>query len=152
MLDKETIESELKKQLALDFNCNADDFTKNESIIVVPKEHPGRREYTPKKAFFSMATMGRSTVINAPEEMHAWLSGWVNGREGIWLFEDRTISLLTYNIETLLAEKIQTILVRGIANTRMRDFYDVHGIGKVNAEQIDAEVLATFSCISGEFK
>lgn len=57
------------------------------------------------------------------------------------LFEDRTISLLTYNIETLLAEKIQTILVRGIANTRMRDFYDVHGIGKVNAEQIDAEVL-----------
>ena len=40
MLDKETIESELKKQLALDFNCNADDFTKNENLIVVPKEHP----------------------------------------------------------------------------------------------------------------
>ena len=91
MLNKDTIESELKRLLALDFNCNADDFTKNESIIVVPKEHPGRREYTPKKAFFSMATMGRSTVINAPEEMHAWLSGWVKGREGIWLFEHHNL-------------------------------------------------------------
>ena len=44
------------------------------------------------------------------------------------MFEDRTIQLMTYNIETLLAEKMQTILARGIANTRMRDFYDVHMI------------------------
>ena len=44
------------------------------------------------------------------------------------MFEDRTISLLTYNVETLLAEKIQTILARGIANTRLRDFYDVYEI------------------------
>lgn len=62
MLDKNAIESELKRLLALDFNCNADDFTKNENLIVVPKEHPGRREYTPKKAFFSMATMGATVA------------------------------------------------------------------------------------------
>ena len=41
------------------------------------------------------------------------------------MFEDRTISVLTYNKETLLAEKMQTIINRGIANTRLRDFYDV---------------------------
>lgn len=41
------------------------------------------------------------------------------------MFEDRTIDILSYNIETLLAEKIQTVLNRGIANTRMRDFYDI---------------------------
>lgn len=57
------------------------------------------------------------------------------------MFEDRTISLLTYNTETLLAEKVQTILARGIANTRMRDFYDVYGIVKMNAEKIDKDVL-----------
>ena len=34
--------------------------------------------------------------------------------------------ILSYNIETLLAEKIQTILSRGTANTRMRVFYDVY--------------------------
>ena len=45
------------------------------------------------------------------------------------MFEDRTISLLTYNLETLIAEKTQTILARGIANTRMRDFYDVYELG-----------------------
>ena len=44
------------------------------------------------------------------------------------MFEDRTIKLMTYNTETLLAEKMQTILARGIANTRRRDFYDVYMI------------------------
>lgn len=57
------------------------------------------------------------------------------------MFEDRTISLLSYNIETLLAEKMQTIVARGIANTRMRDFYDVCGIGKMNADKIDFSIL-----------
>ena len=42
------------------------------------------------------------------------------------MFEDRTILLKSYNIETILAEKLQTILSRGILNTRMRDFYDIH--------------------------
>lgn len=41
------------------------------------------------------------------------------------LLEDRSIQLWSYNLETILAEKIQTILSRGILNTRMRDFYDV---------------------------
>lgn len=44
------------------------------------------------------------------------------------MFEDRTISLLSYNTETLLAEKMQTIIARSLANTRMREFYDVCGI------------------------
>lgn len=42
------------------------------------------------------------------------------------LFDDRTISILAYNLETVLAEKIETVLSRGIANTRPRDFYDIH--------------------------
>lgn len=57
------------------------------------------------------------------------------------MFEDRTIPLLTYNIETLLAEKTQTILARGIANTRMRDFYDVYEIMKTKVEDIEKAVL-----------
>ena len=44
------------------------------------------------------------------------------------MFEKRSISLWTYNLETLLAEKLETIMTRGIANTRMRDFYDIHVI------------------------
>lgn len=44
------------------------------------------------------------------------------------MFEERDIRLNTYNIETLLAEKSQTIINRGLANTRMRDFYDMYEI------------------------
>lgn len=86
MVNKPKIESELKKLLALDFNCRADDFDRTENVIVIPKEHPGRRIYTPKKAFFSMVTMGKNTVINAHEEIHEWLVNWSRGKEGIWLF------------------------------------------------------------------
>ena len=57
------------------------------------------------------------------------------------MFEERTISLLTYNKETLLAEKIQTILARGIANTRLRDFYDVHSVMNMYKETVSKEVL-----------
>lgn len=44
------------------------------------------------------------------------------------MFEERSIQLNAYNTETLLAEKLQTILSRGTANTRMRDYYDVYMI------------------------
>lgn len=44
------------------------------------------------------------------------------------MFEDRAISLWAYNLETLLAEKLETIMARGTTNTRMRDFYDIHVI------------------------
>ena len=55
------------------------------------------------------------------------------------MFEDRAISLWTYNLETLLAEKLETIMARGTANTRMRDFYDIHVIS--HQESFDKEVL-----------
>lgn len=43
-----------------------------------------------------------------------------------WLmFEERTIPVLAYNLETVLAEKLETVLRRGTANTRLRDFYDL---------------------------
>ena len=42
------------------------------------------------------------------------------------MFEDRAISIMAYNVETVLAEKFQTIVTRGVTNTRMRDFYDVY--------------------------
>lgn len=42
------------------------------------------------------------------------------------MFEDRSIQLMTYNLETLLAEKLEAMITRGTANTRMRDFYDIY--------------------------
>ena len=41
------------------------------------------------------------------------------------LLEDKTIDLWAYNLEAILAEKLQTILSRGLLNTRIRYFYDI---------------------------
>jgi len=42
------------------------------------------------------------------------------------LFENKYINILAYNIETVLAEKFETIITRGITNSRMRDYYDIY--------------------------
>ena len=57
------------------------------------------------------------------------------------LLEDREIEILSYNIETILAEKLETIITRSTANTRMRDFYDVHILYQLQSESIDLIVL-----------
>lgn len=43
--------------------------------------------------------------------------------------EDIRISLWGYNIETVIAEKVETILRRGVFTTRPRDYYDVYILG-----------------------
>ncbi len=62
------------------------------------------------------------------------------------MFEDRSISLWTYNVETLLAEKLETIMARQTANTRMRDFYDIYILtqqGSIDYETLKHAFLAT---------
>jgi predicted nucleotidyltransferase component of viral defense system len=57
------------------------------------------------------------------------------------MFEDRTISIWTYNLETLLSEKLETIMTRSIANTRMRDFYDVFIILNQERNNLRPQIL-----------
>ena len=57
------------------------------------------------------------------------------------IIEDRTIELWAYNLETLLAEKLETIMVRAEANTRMRDFYDIHVLLEQDAVTIDRDTM-----------
>ena len=57
------------------------------------------------------------------------------------IIEDRTIELWAYNLETLLAEKLDTIMVRAEANTRMRDFYDIHVLLEQDAVTIDRDTM-----------
>lgn len=57
------------------------------------------------------------------------------------LLDDRSISLWSYNLETILAEKLQTVLARGLLNTRMRDFYDIKTLLSIYEHDIDVDVL-----------
>ena len=58
------------------------------------------------------------------------------------MFEERHIDILAYPIETLLAEKIESMLVRADANSRMRDFYDMHLLYRIQGAGIDAKTLS----------
>lgn len=55
------------------------------------------------------------------------------------IFSDRRFEICAYNIETMLAEKIQTIYQRGVFNSRSKDFYDVHILYHLQKEEIDFE-------------
>lgn len=57
------------------------------------------------------------------------------------MFENRSIKIKAYNLETILSEKIETIISRGNQNTRMRNFYDIYILLKLKNENIDYNTL-----------
>ena len=57
------------------------------------------------------------------------------------LFTNHTIDVWTYNLETVLAEKLETIISRGVASTRPRDRYDLFTLFKLRKNQIDFTIL-----------
>ncbi len=57
------------------------------------------------------------------------------------MFEERYISIKAYNLNTILAEKIESILTRNVANTRARDYYDVYILLTPRRNDIDLESL-----------
>ena len=57
------------------------------------------------------------------------------------LLEDREISVLAYNLETVMAEKLETVVSRGDQNTRPRDYYDVYILAKLQHKNIEIESL-----------
>lgn len=57
------------------------------------------------------------------------------------MFDQGVLEVLSYPLSTVLAEKLETVLRRGIANTRGRDFYDLYILDKLRFDEIDAEEL-----------
>lgn len=58
------------------------------------------------------------------------------------VFDGETIDVWSYNLETILAEKIETILSRGELSTRPRDRYDVFVLTQLNSELINYDLLS----------
>ena len=57
------------------------------------------------------------------------------------MLEDRIICVLAYNLPTILAEKLETVISRGDQNTRPRDYYDILILTKLQSGNIDLETL-----------
>lgn len=59
------------------------------------------------------------------------------------LFEDKSVSVMAYTLETILAEKYETIIRRNIGTTRARDYYDLHTLFRSRQNEIRLDVLRT---------
>jgi hypothetical protein len=57
------------------------------------------------------------------------------------MFEPRSIKVLAYNLESIVAEKLETVISRGDQNTRARDYYDVYVIHQLQWKNIHMKTL-----------
>ena len=57
------------------------------------------------------------------------------------MLEDRSIEIWAYNLETVLAEKLETIITRTTTNTRMRDFYDIYILDQLHGNTLNRQTL-----------
>jgi predicted nucleotidyltransferase component of viral defense system len=57
------------------------------------------------------------------------------------IFDDKSINIMAYTLETVLAEKFETLIDRGTDNTRMKDYYDLFVLTNYNKENFDNTLL-----------
>lgn len=57
------------------------------------------------------------------------------------LFDDKSILLMAYPLATILAEKLETVISRSVANTRPRDYYDIYTLWKTRKDTVDLDSL-----------
>lgn len=83
---------------------------------------------------FRVSIISDYDTIKTPMQIDITVGDAITPKEVLYqfsrIFEDGSFSVLAYNVETILAEKIETILRRGEFNTRPRDFYDVYILAK----------------------
>lgn len=58
------------------------------------------------------------------------------------VFDDGAIDVKAYNLETIMAEKYESVISKNIATTRARDFYDLHVLCRIYRDTINYELLA----------
>lgn len=57
------------------------------------------------------------------------------------LFDDKSVPVMAYTLETILAEKYETIIRRNIGTTRARDYYDLHTLYRSRKDEVRPDVL-----------
>lgn len=57
------------------------------------------------------------------------------------IFNNQSVLIMAYNIETILSEKLETIVSRQELNTRLKDYYDIYMFAKYSKDEIDYKLL-----------
>ena len=132
---KESIESAFENILSVSIDDGVDMIFKGIEEIRAEDEYNGFR--VSLEACMEKARIPLKVDITTGDEITPKEVGYTFDL----LLEDRSIDILAYNIETVIAEKLETIISRSIANTRLRDFYDIYILLKVQGHNIDKDLL-----------
>jgi predicted nucleotidyltransferase component of viral defense system len=94
---------------------------------------------------FRAALSARYETINTPLKIDITTGDVITPRAVRYrfhsIFDDKEIQVWAYNVETILAEKVETILRRSVLNTRPRDFYDVYLLTSTQSTAIELETF-----------
>lgn len=94
---------------------------------------------------FRVTLTGNYSPMAVPMKIDITTGDKITPREIVYkfnlMFEDRQIDILAYPLETILAEKLETIISRSDQNTRPRDFYDIYILKKLQNDNINFKVL-----------
>lgn len=134
-VNKDNIENILNEIVAFDIGDNVKMSLKGIEEIRDEAEYPGLRAsiQTEFDGITNMLKLDMTTGdMIVPKEITY---------EFKLMFEDRILKVKAYNIETVLAEKIETIITRSTANTRMRDYYDVYIIMTMYKDLVNNDLL-----------
>ena len=70
----------------------------------------------------------------------------------ILMLEDRKIQIWSYNVETIIAEKFEAIVKRGVLSTRIRDYYDVYMLINTQNKIIDKKTLKDAITLTAQYR
>lgn len=94
---------------------------------------------------FRVAIIAKYASINTPLKIDITTGDVITPQAVCYAFpsnfEDKLIEVWAYNIETILAEKVETILRRSVLNTRPRDYYDVYILMKTQCQTINPDIF-----------
>ena len=99
MNTKANILKTAKMQLALDYNCQLQDFEKKENTIVETKLITGRRIYASEACFFKAVCFGGIAVINASSEILPWCQEKFFKKDCAWLFEYSNLRVINNKLQ-----------------------------------------------------
>lgn len=68
------------------------------------------------------------------------------------MLEDRKIQIWSYNVETIIAEKFEAIVKRGVFSTRIRDYYDVYMLINTQSKIIDKKTLKDAITLTAQYR
>lgn len=129
--ERENIEKVITDIIAID---NHDDITYSIKGISIIQQHNDYQGYT-------VALIGRLDNIKVPFSVDMAFGDPITPNKIHYhynaIVSEQQLSLMAYNHESVLAEKLQTIVDKRTGNSRMKDFYDIYLINTLQANMVD---------------